>query len=224
MGVGWELYGQPKGYTQEQWDALPQRDKDYIKALAPNAARDYNARMLSQNQAILAEQGAIWGPGGFPVAGPQPAPEYEYEGSYYDDDGRSGPAPAPPRQLANSPEWLAYLQALGLEEGQFRADIDRQRSMAKAAADYQAAGIGPEYDKQRRGISSSMEARGLQSSGEKLRRLAESRADEGRAQAGVQLGLGQTLSQLESSLANKMMDLGARRASQELSMRAGGYV
>jgi hypothetical protein len=151
---------------------------------------------------------------------PQEMEYYESGGGY----GGGGGGMAPPRQLASSPEWLAFLNALGLEEGQFRADIDRQRSFAKSAADQQIAQLGPQYDQQRRGITGSQEARGMARSGEHVKRLAESRGAQGRDTSNINLGLGMTLSGLESQLANKMMDLGARRASQELSLRAGGYV
>lgn len=147
-------------------------------------------------------------------------------GGYYDDGGGygGGYAAPPPRQLASSPEWLAYLNALGLEEGQFRADIERQRAFAKSAAEQQIAGLEPQYQRQRGGIAHGAEAAGMARSGGLLKGLADSRARQGQDVSNINLGLGSTLSGLESQLAQKMMDLGARRASQELQLRSQGYV
>ena len=142
----------------------------------------------------------------------------------YGAGGGGGGYQAPPRrELASSPEWLAYLNALGLEENTFRADIERQRGVVASDADRQIADLKPQYAQQRRGITGSLESRGMLRSGEFTRKLAESRAGEGRAQGGIRAGLTSQLSGLESSLANKMIDLGARRAQQELSMRGQGY-
>ena len=134
------------------------------------------------------------------------------------------PAPAPSLELATSPEWLAYLNALGLEEGQFRADIDRQRGVAQTLAAQQTGDITAEGPGQRRRIAGGLETRGMARSGQFIRSLAEQRAGEGRRQAGVQGSLTGSLSGLESSLAQRLIDIEARRAQQELQMRLAGYV
>lgn len=152
------------------------------------------------------------------------APMYEDGYGYGYDSGGGGGGMAPPRKLAESPEWLAYLNALGYEENQFRADIERQRQFASSEALRQIQGLEPGYKQQRRGIAGNAESRGMTRSGEFLRNLAESRAAQGRDQANIQAGLGNTINQLESQLANRLMDLNARRADKELSLRAGGYV
>ena len=41
-GVGYNLYGSRAGYTQQQWNALSQAQRDYVKMQYPNAAHDYN--------------------------------------------------------------------------------------------------------------------------------------------------------------------------------------
>lgn len=231
MGLGWEYYGKQAGYTQKQWDALPQQKKDEIKRFidglggGPTVGGALNTVAFGGGQGF---GGAGQAAGGFAAPPPQQGGGEVFTqdggGDGADNYGGGGSPYQAPRPLATSPEWLAYLNALGLEESQFRADIDKQRAFAKSAADFQMAGIGPEYDKQRRGIGGVMGSRGLSSSGETQRRYAENRAEEGRARTGVTMGLGQTLAGLESQLANKMMDLGARKASQELSLRASGYV
>ena len=94
---------------------------------------------------------------------------------YFDNNGSgsgSGSQVPPRRELASSPEWLAYLNALGLEENTFRADIERQRGLVRSDADRQIGDLGPGYEQQRRGISGSLESRGMSRSGEKLRRLS----------------------------------------------------
>ena len=73
----------------------------------------------------------------------------------------SAPAPAPKRDLASSPEWQAYLAALGLDRSQFEANIQRQRELTTSQAGFQAAGVEPQYSKQRRGITSGSEGRGM---------------------------------------------------------------
>ena len=146
----------------------------------------------------------------------------------YEDGGGGGSAstfaePAPTRELATSPEWLAYLSQLGLEETQFRGDIEKQRGMASAVADQQLGDIAFTGTGERRNIAGGLESRGMARSGQFVRTLAEQRAREGRQSSNVQLGLANTVSGLESSLANKLMELASRRAQQELSMRASGY-
>lgn len=160
---------------------------------------------------------------GYYPAQPQDMGGYDSGGGGYDGGGYGG-GNLPPRQLATSPEWLAYLNALGLEESQFRADIDRQRAFAKSAAEQQLLGLVPQYDKQRRGIAHGSEAAGMSRSGGLLKGLADSRASQGRDESNINQALGSTLSGLESQLAQRMMDLGARKAQQELSLRASGYV
>ena len=131
-------------------------------------------------------------------------------------------APAP-RELASSPEWLAYLSSLGMEETQFRGDIEKQRGMARATADQQLGDIAFSGTGERRNIAGGLESRGMARSGQFVRSLAEQRAREGRQSSNVELGLANTVGGLESSLASKLMDLASRRAQQELSMRASGY-
>lgn len=138
--------------------------------------------------------------------------------------GGGGYGGTPTRSLASSPEWLAYLNALGLEQNQFEADIARQRGVLQSAADQQIGDLTPQFDQSRRGISGGLYARGMERSGEKMTKLAESRAAQGRAVGGIQTALAGQLSGLETQLAGKLMDIGARRASQELALRTSGYV
>lgn len=125
--------------------------------------------------------------------------------------------------LASSPEWLAYLNAQGLEENQFRASIDRQRAAVQSEIERQAQGVGPAYQEQRRGITGNLESRGMARSGELLRRLAESRAQEGQTRSNIQATGVQNLQSLEEQLAGKLIDLSARKADRELELRASGY-
>jgi len=143
-----------------------------------------------------------------------------------DDSMDYGMAAAAPitRPLATSPEWLAYLSALGLEESQARADVDRMRGMYQSEAQRLKQDLTPQYGQQRRGITGSLEARGMARSGELLRRLAESRAAEGRQAAGIEANLAGQVGQLESQLAQRMGSLASQRAQQELALRAQGYV
>jgi hypothetical protein len=142
------------------------------------------------------------------------------------DYGDYGPSYAAPvtRPLATSPEWLAYLSALGLEESQARADVDRMRGLYQSEAERQKQDLVPQYGQQRRGITGSLEARGMARSGELLRRLAESRAAEGRQRTGIEANLAGQVGQLESQLAQRMGSLSSQRAQQELALRSQGYV
>lgn len=149
---------------------------------------------------------------------PAAAPE-----DYGMDYGMAAAAPIT-RPLATSPEWLAYLSALGLEESQARADVDRMRGIYQSEAQRLKQDLVPQYGQQRRGITGSLEARGMARSGELLRRLAESRAAEGRQAAGIEANLAGQVGQLESQLAQRMGSLASQRAQQELALRAQGYV
>lgn len=160
-----------------------------------------------------------------PPAAPEMGYDFGYDGGGGGGGGGYGGYTPPPRpELASSPEWLAYLNALGLEENQFRADVDRQRATAKLAAEQQIAGLGPQYDIQRRNITGSLESRGMARSGEKARRLADSRAAQGQQTSSIQSALTQQLSGLESNLAQRLIDIGSRRADRELQLRSQGYV
>ena len=222
MGAGWETYGQPRGYTQAQWDALPQATKDVIKRSAG------------------ATGGGSLGLGGL-------SPSYDMGGGSFLDtdlamstatdpyadttggttDGGSGgyaTALEPPKLLAESPEWLAYLNALGLEENQYRADIDKTRALYQSDAERQKGDLTPVYNQSRRGIAGSLESRGMSRSGELLRRLAENRGQEGRQRAGIDATLAGQTSGLESQLANKLMELNRSKAQQELQLKSQGYI
>ena len=137
--------------------------------------------------------------------------------------GYSYAAPAVQPILESSPEWTAYLNALGLEKSQFAADIERQRALAKSQTEYNLSQIKPQYDEQRRGITASAEGRGMARSGQFQRDLAVNKAAEARTRAGVQQGLDSTLSNLESQLAQKNIDLAAREAQQKATMIGQGY-
>lgn len=133
------------------------------------------------------------------------------------------PAPPPP-ELATSPEWLAYLNALGLEENQFRADIDRQRGLVNSESARQAGLIAPQYALGRQRIAAGQESRGVYRSGQTQTRLGETRRQEGVAQGNVAAEQAQQLSGLESALAQRLIDLGTRKSQEELSLRQRGYV
>lgn len=133
-------------------------------------------------------------------------------------------APAPAKILEQSPEWIAYLNSLGLEKSQFAADIERQRGLARAEADFRKQSLGPQFDQQRRNISASNESRGMARSGQQLRDLAVSRAAQNRQSTGIDMGLNATVSGLESSLAQKNLDLESQKQAQAASMIGAGYV
>lgn len=147
--------------------------------------------------------------------------------TYYDqpyDSGMGAYAAPPPRELASSPEWLAYLNALGVQEQGYRADTDRQRALYQSEATRQLQDLPAGYIAQRRGITGSLENRGMARSGELLRRLAENRANQGRAESTIQGQLAFQQGSLESQLAQKLIELNAQRAQQEMNLRAQGYV
>ncbi len=125
--------------------------------------------------------------------------------------------------LEASPEWKAYLNALGLEKNQFAADIARQEAQARAAAQFQTEGLKPQYDQQRRGITGNAESRGMSRSGQLQRGLAENRAAEGRQTTGIQQALQSAIGNLEGSLANKNVNLETQQQQQRASMLAAGY-
>lgn len=152
---------------------------------------------------------------------PDPGPSTYDTGEYGGTGGYAAPPPRP--QLASSPEWLAYLNSLGLEQGQFTADIQRRRALAQSMAAQQAADITAQGPQERRQITGSLESRGMARSGQLVRSLAEQRAGEGRRQGQVQTALAGNLSDLETQLSEKLINLGAKRADQELNLRAQGY-
>lgn len=145
-------------------------------------------------------------------------PAYDPGSLYYQ------PAYTPPDKiLEQSPEWLAYINALGLQKSQFAADIARQREIAGANAAFARAGVEPQYAQQRRGITSGAESRGMARSGELQRNLATSRGQEQRAYSGIYQNLQNTLSDLQSNLAQKNLELDAQREQQKAQMLGNGY-
>lgn len=140
-----------------------------------------------------------------------------------DGSGSGGGAPAPAQtSLYDSPEWLAYLSALGLEEQQVRSDVDRSRAFAQSDARSKLDALPGIYGLQRRGITGSLEGRGMARSGELLRKLAENRGQQGRAQSNIESGLANSIGSLESQLAAKIAGLQTQRADRELQLRSSG--
>lgn len=219
-GDNWAQYGQPLGYSQAQWDALPQAKKNSIKEAAL-------VQSMGQKQALT-------GFAGDSLPGYEPAPlDYapapDAYTDYATDPGGSGSgagytAAAPTRLLNESPEWLAYLNALNMEEAQFRADVDKTRGLYQSDAERQKQDLIPVYGQSRRGIAGSLESRGMARSGELLRKLSENRAQEGRQRAGIEANLAGQTSSLESQLAQKLVGLGTQRTEREMQMRSQGYV
>lgn len=199
------------GYTPETWAALTPEQRAAAKARASglstgNVASQINPSALS----------------GLPQMDAAPTT------SMYDSGPSSGEytisaAPAAP-VLAQSPEWLAYLNALNLEEQQYRADTDKTRALYQSDAERQKQDLAPVYGQSRRNLAGSLESRGMARSGEYLRRVAENRAQEGRQRAGIDSTLAGQNFGLESQLAQKLMSLGTQRADREMQMRSQGYV
>lgn len=148
-----------------------------------------------------------------------------YGTDYTTQDLTPPSAPTPPSPvLESSPEWNAYLNALGLQKNQFASDIQRQRDIARASAQFQSQSLTPQFDQQRRGITASAEGRGMARSGQLQRNLAENRASQGVQQTGIQNALNTQLSDLEASLAQKNVDLATQQAQQRATMVGQGYV
>jgi hypothetical protein len=125
--------------------------------------------------------------------------------------------------LESSPEWMAFINALGLEKNQFASDIARREALARQAAKFQVDSLKPQYDQQRRGIAGSAESRGVARSGQFQRTLAESRAGQGRQTTGIQQALQSSISDYESQLAQKRLSLDSQQQQQRATMLAGGY-
>lgn len=225
--VGWQY-----GYLPWQWEAMSPAQRAQIKAQNTVNPSPSSGVAMGPSSNTVAGIGPIGAAAGF-----QPAPSSSsvpagFTGLPPADNGASdtgmtgGTASyaAPTRQLSTSPEWQAYLSALGLEEMQARADVDRMRGLYTSEAERLKQDLVPQYGQQRRGISGSLEARGMARSGELLRRLAENRAQEGRQRAGIESNLAGQVGQLESQLAQKMGSMASQRAQQELSLRSQGYV
>lgn len=211
----------PYGIPDSTWENMP-LDARYNAQVAVERARASggDVEAVKRQNAAYASQGSYTPE----VSGQFAGTPISYDtGSPADGGGGYGSGAAPRRELASSPEWLAYLNSLGLEENQFRADIDRQRQLAKSAAEFQIGDLGRQYTKSRSSLEGSLSSRGLAGSGEDLRRQAENRASQGAAEGTVQQGLSGQLGGLESQLAQKLIDLGSRKAAQELQLRTQGY-
>ena len=215
-GTNWAQYGQPLGYSQEAWNALSQVQRDAIKA---RAIPTTGGALINQGYASLAAL-----PTTTTTDPAAPMDPYATDPGGGGTSGGGSYALEPPKLLAESPEWLAYLNALGLEEGQFRADIDRQKAMYQSESDRQLQDLPVGYQQQRRGISGSMESRGMSRSGEFLRKLSENRAAQGRQEGAIKGQTAFQMGSLESQLAQKLMSQQAQKAQQELQLRSQGYV
>lgn len=126
--------------------------------------------------------------------------------------------------LDSSPEWLAYINALGLQKNQFAADVARQEAIARQAQEFKINALKPQYEEQRRGLTSRAEGRGINStSGVFQRQLAVNRANQGTQESAIRQATAAQLSNLESQLAQKNLDLEAQRQQQRASMLSAGY-
>lgn len=220
MGMGWEQYGRAAGYDQAGWDALPQSQKNSIKAWIDGVNGGGGATTSGLSRGTTSD-----GYRGLALLDPAPVsePTMDYTGTDGSGSG-SYAAAAPVRVLNESPEWLAYLNALNMEEQQFRADVDKTRALYQSDAERQKQDLIPVYGQSRRGVAGSMESRGMARSGELLRRLAENRAQEGRQRAGIESTLAGQTSGLESQLAQKLVGLNTQRTEREMQLRSQGYV
>ena len=216
MGAGWEDYGRAAGYSQAQWDALSQAQRDRIKG-----GGSYGSLSGSVGGTLGTAGQTI---GSLPVTEYGAEATYADPGGYTDSGGAYGGGGVVNRgSLNEAPEWLAYLNALNFAASQFRSDIDKQKALYTSESERQLTDLPAGYQSQRRGISGSMESRGMSRSGEFLRRLAENRAQQGRAEGAIKGQLAFQTGSLESQLAQKLLDINARKAQQELQMRGQGY-
>ncbi len=151
------------------------------------------------------------------------APQQNYATSETAVPSQPGTVAAPTKVIETSPEWLAYINALGLQKDQFAADIARQREIAGGNFAFARAGVEPQYALQRRNITSSAEGRGMLRSGQLQRDLATSRGAENRDYSGIYQNLTNTLSDLQSQLAAKNVDLASQRAQQYGTLLGSGY-
>lgn len=203
--------GAQYGYTAKQWAAMTPAERDYYKSGGSTGSFGAAAGISGGTSTAV------------PAAAPMSA-TYGMDTTAPDTGGYSLSAAPATRDLATAPEWLAYLSALGLEESQARADVDRMRGLYQSEAERLKQDLVPQYGQQRRGITGSLESRGMARSGELLRRLAENRAAEGRQRAGIESNLAGQVGTLESQLAQRLGSMASQRAQQEMALRAQGYV
>lgn len=209
----------PYGVPDNIWSTLPLDARYNLQT-----AIEYARRTGGDVEAVKAQNLASVGGGTYTpeVSGEFAGAPVPYGSPADGGSGGSGSGGVARTSLASSPEWLAYLNALGLEQGQFTADIDRQRALAQSQADVAVQNLVPQFAQQRQGIAGSLESRGMARSGELLTDLSKSRQAEGIAQSGIQQGLASQQSSLESALAQKMIDINARKAQQQLQLLSSG--
>lgn len=132
-------------------------------------------------------------------------------------------ASTPPNPLAQDPAWAAFLRTSGLEYDQAAGDIARRSSAINTALGLDIPDIEEQGKKDRRGIDSNFEARGVYESGQRLKLLGEQEAHQARQLGRRQLAAGNQIGGLESDLADTVARIQRRGAELGSSIAGTQY-
>jgi hypothetical protein len=133
----------------------------------------------------------------------------------------------PPSPLAilpgQSAAYLAFLRALGLNEGEDIASTQRAIDTMNARAGLTQADLADQAGYAQENVAASYENRGLLRSGSRLRDQARTSASYGRQMAGNELDLAMNADNLVSQLASRRAENERKRAEQAMNTTAGIY-
>lgn len=153
-----------------------------------------------------------------PAPAPEP-PQYDDPG-YYDAGGY---APAPPRDLASDPGWMALQAEYDREKQVQDAEAQRRRGVVTSNRDRLLADLAPHGEDERRNIAGGYEARGLFGGGAMQEATARQRRNEAQRSTSISADAGTQLSDIEGQLAQQLSDIERRRAEARAQYASMGY-
>lgn len=126
-------------------------------------------------------------------------------------------------QPGQSAAYLAFLRALGLDEGENIANTQRAVDSLNARAGLTQADLADQAQYAQENVAGNHEARGLFRSGARLRDESRTAAGYGRQMAGVELDTAMNVDNLVSQLAASRAAAERKRAEQAMNTTAGIY-
>lgn len=124
--------------------------------------------------------------------------------------GSGGVAPYDP---TTDPTYQAYIANLDLNQAQQQADTSRRIAQLQGNQTQQLADSARAGQQSQTGISNSYEGRGLYNSGARLNDLSIQQANQGARENSIKTGTANSISDLETTLANAVAQMALRRQS-----------
>lgn len=120
--------------------------------------------------------------------------------------------------LGQDPTWLAYMRALGFEEGEATANAEQSRGQVEDRLAFQRPIVAEQGEMARRGISAGFESRGVFRSGGHETALAEQRRGEQEQVGALELDAANDVAGITGSLAQEIVRLRRQQTERDMDI------